>query len=188
MSPITHFFTGWVLANSTSLTRRDRALVTLSALVPDLDGLGILVELLTRNSFHPLLWFTRYHHSLHQLAFAVVISLLAFALSEQRWKTALLCFLGFHLHLFEDLLGSRGLDGDQWPIPYLAPISPALSLTWRGQWYLNAWPNFVILLALLSVTVYLAWARGYSPLEMVSAGANQEFVRALRKRFPRVAK
>jgi inner membrane protein len=183
MSPVTHFLSGWVLANSVSLSRRDRALVTLSAVVPDVDGLGIVVEALTRNSSHPLPWFSLYHHSLHNLAFAVVIALLACALAEEKWKTALLSFAGFHLHLLEDLLGSRGPDGDQWPIPYLAPFSSALSLSWRGQWYLNAWPNFLITLALLAVTLYLAWARGYSPVEMVSERADREFVAALRRRF-----
>src|ERR1700751_796636 len=164
MSPVTHFLTGWVLANSTALSRRDRALVTWSVVVPDVDGIGIIAELVTRNSSHPLLWFSRYHHSLHNLAFALVISTLAFVLAEQKQKTAVLCFFGFHLHLFEDLLGSRGHDGDQWSIPYLAPLSSAGNLVWRGQWALNAWPNFVITVGLLAVTLYLAWARGYSPL------------------------
>jgi inner membrane protein len=183
MSPVTHFLTGWVLANSTALSRRDRALVTWSAVVPDVDGLGIVAEVLTRNSSHPLLWFSRFHHSLHNFTFAIVVGLLALVLAERRWTTATMCFLGFHLHLFEDLLGSRGPDGDQWPIAYLAPFSSAADLTWRGQWFLNAWPNFLITLALLGMTFYLAWARGYSPLEMVSARADQAFVVALRKRF-----
>jgi len=33
------------------------------------------------------------------------------------------------------------------------------------------------------VTLYLAWARGYSPVEMVSERADREFVAALRRRF-----
>jgi len=79
MSPVTHFLTGWVLANSAGLDRRDRLLVTLSAVVPDIDGLGIVAEVLTRNSQHPLLWFSRYHHRLHNLVFALVIATIAFA-------------------------------------------------------------------------------------------------------------
>jgi inner membrane protein len=55
MSPVTHFLTGWVLANSAALERRDRLLVTLSVVAPDIDGLGIVAEVLTRNSQHPLL-------------------------------------------------------------------------------------------------------------------------------------
>jgi inner membrane protein len=183
MSPVTHFLTGWVFANAANLGRRDRALVTCSVVVPDVDGLGIVAEALTRNSSHPLLWFSRYHHSLHNLAFAVVIVLLVFAVAEQKWKASALCFLGFHLHLFEDWLGSRGPDGDQWAIPYLAPFSRALSLTWQAQWRLNAWPNFVITLVLLGVTFYLAWARRYSLLEMISGRADRELVVALRSRF-----
>src|SRR6266849_6127491 len=58
MSPVTHFFTGWVFANCFDLERRDRALVTLACIAPDLDGLGIIPELLTRNSSHPLVWFS----------------------------------------------------------------------------------------------------------------------------------
>jgi inner membrane protein len=58
MSPVTHFFSGWVLANCANLNRKDRALVTLACVIPDIDGLGIIPEVLTRNSAHPLLWFT----------------------------------------------------------------------------------------------------------------------------------
>jgi membrane-bound metal-dependent hydrolase YbcI (DUF457 family) len=184
VSPVTHFLSGWVLANAANVgSRRDRALVTLSAVVPDVDGLGIIAEVLTRNSSHPLLWFSQYHHALHNLAFAVVVSLLAFVFARERWKTSMLCFLGFHLHLFEDLLGSRGPDGDQWPIPYLAPFSSTWSLTWSGQWGLNAWPNVVLTMALVGVTLYLGWSRGYSPVEMVSERADRELVTALRRRF-----
>ena len=149
MSPVTHFFTGWTLANVLPLGRWDRALVTWSAVVPDVDGLGIVAEMATRHSSHPLLWFSRYHHSLHNLAFAAIVAGLGFALAEKKWITTAGCLLGFHLHLLEDLLGSRGPDGDQWPIPYLAPFSHALQWTWHGQWNLNAWPNFAITLALL---------------------------------------
>ena len=161
--------------------------MTLAAVVPDIDGLGIIAEVLTRNSPHPLLWFSRYHHALHNLAFAVVVAMVAFVLARERWRTSALCFVAFHLHLFEDLLGSRGPDGDQWPIPYLAPFSPALSLTWHGQWALNAWPNFAITIALVGVTLYLAWSRGYSPVEMVSERTDREFVAALWRRFGKAA-
>jgi inner membrane protein len=188
VSPVTHFLSGWVLANAANIgNRRDRALVTLAAVIPDVDGLGIVAEILTRNSAHPLLWFSRYHHSLHNLTFALAVSALAFVVAREKWKTAALCFLGFHLHLFEDLAGSRGPDGDQWPVPYLAPFSSALSLSWHGQWSLNAWPNFVITLVLVGVTLYLAWSRGYSPAEMVSERADRELVAALRSRFGKFA-
>jgi len=185
MSPVTHFFTGWVLANCARLDRRERALVTLACVVPDLDGLGIIPELLTRNSTHPLLWFSLYHHSLHNLGFALVVAVLSSLLATQRWKTALLACLSFHIHLLEDLLGSRGPDGYQWPISYLRPFSSAWQWTWQGQWALNAWPNAAITLGLLVATFYLTWRNGFSPLEIFSQRADAAYMRAFRYRFPR---
>jgi inner membrane protein len=184
VSPVTHFFSGWVLAATTELNRRNRVLVTMSAVVPDVDGLGALPEFLTRNTSHPLFWFSQYHHSLHTLVFAVVVSVFAAALARQaRWKTALLCCIGFHLHLLADLLASRGPDGDQWPIAYFAPFS-SVQFAWSGQWMLNAWPNFAITIALAIATLYLAWLKGYSPVAMVSRDADSALVRALRQRLP----
>lgn len=150
MSPVTHFLAGWVVAGATSLRRREKAAIVAAAVVPDLDGLGAIPELLTRNSAHPLLWFSQYHHALHTLVFALVVTLAAFLLSvsmnstfgpniqghfiaSRPWTTALLAFVSFHLHLLCDLAGSRGPDGDSWPIPYLSPFSSALHLTWQGQ-------------------------------------------------------
>jgi hypothetical protein len=55
LSPITHFLHGWALAQFLE-DRRDRAIVTIAAVIPDLDGFGVVPELLTRNSPHPLLF------------------------------------------------------------------------------------------------------------------------------------
>lgn len=186
MSPITHFFMGWVVANAVpSLSKRDRAFVTWASVVPDIDGLGIVAEKLTQNSRHRLYWWSDYHHVLgHNLGFALLVSMIAAIFVNQKIKTTLLVFLSFHLHLLADLIGARGPDGDQWPIPYLLPFSNRLQLTWSGQWALNAWPNEVITAVLIGITVWLAWRRGFSPLEMFSSKADGIFVAALRKRFP----
>src|SRR5205085_7477523 len=166
------------------LDRRERALVVCASVIPDVDGLGAIPELLTRNSNHPVLWFSQYHHALHTLFFALIVTAAAFLSSKHRSKTALLVFLSFHLHLFCDLIGARGPDRYQWPIPYLFPFSNALQLTWRHQWALNAWPNVAITVALLSATLWLAWRKGVSPLEFVSKHADKAVVDALRARFP----
>ena len=186
MSPITHFFMGWAVANSApSLGKRDRALVTWASVVPDLDGLGIIADRLTRNSSHPLNWWGDYHHTLgHNLGFVIVVVAIAAIFATQRVKTTLLVLLSFHLHLLADLAGARGPNGDQWPIPYLLPFSKQLQLTWSGQWALNAWPNFVITGVLIGMMFIFARQRGFSPLEMVSSKVDDIFVRALRTRFP----
>jgi hypothetical protein len=200
MSPITHFFAGWLVAGATSLRRREKALVVAAGMAPDLDGLGILPETLTRHSSHPLLWFSEHHHSLHTLTFALGVTVIAWLLSasgnftlgpkiqgrpvETRpWTTALLCFLSFHLHLLGDLVGSRSPDGYQWPIPYFAPFSQSVQLTWHGQWVLNAWPNFVITTAFLVLTIWIAGKYAYSPLDLLSAKANQRIVAVVRARM-----
>jgi hypothetical protein len=207
MSPITHFFAGWLLASvspvgrPTTLTRREKALVVAAAVVPDLDGFGIVPELLTRNTSHPLLWFSQYHHSLHTLAFALLCTLAAYIIAgpmvgftfgpviqgrrlpTHPWLTAFLVFLSFHLHLLCDLLGARGPDGDQWPIPYLKPFSNSVQFTWHGQWALNAWQNFAITGLLLLATFWIAWKYGSSPVELVSERGNGKFVQSVRERL-----
>jgi LexA-binding, inner membrane-associated putative hydrolase len=205
MSPVTHFFAGWLVAAAADLTglgplsRREKALIVAAAVAPDLDGLGIIPELLTRHSSHPLLWFSQYHHSLHTLAFALVLSALAFviagplagfawgpairgrSLPTHPWLTAALVCVSFHLHLLCDLLGSRGPDGYQWPVPYLKPFSNAMPWTWHGQWALNGWQNFVITGVLLAATLWIAWRFETSPLELFSAPANRALTRTLRR-------
>lgn len=173
-----------MVANSTQFDRRERAAVALAGVIPDLDGLGVVAEVLTRNTSHPLTWFSEYHHSLHNLTFALAVAVATFLISARRWKTAALAFLSFHLHLFCDLIGARGPDGYQWPIPYLLPFSRAWEWSWEGQWALNAWPNFALTFVLLGAAFYLAWRRGFSPLEILSVAADRAFVRTLRKRFP----
>jgi hypothetical protein len=85
MSPVTHFLSGWVLANAGPLNRRERAAVTLAAVVPDIDGVGVIAEILTRNSAHRLLWFSEYHHVLHNLLFGLIVAGVAGAVATKRW-------------------------------------------------------------------------------------------------------
>jgi len=189
VSPITHFFMGWAVANTVpSLTPRERAMVTWAGVIPDIDGLGIIPEKLTQHSAHPLTWWSDYHHVLgHNLGFALVVSVLAAILATHKGKTAVLVFLSFHLHLLADLVGARGPDGDQWPIPYLLPFSDRWQLTWSHQWALNAWPNVVITATLIVLAIVLAWRRGFSPVELFSQKADRIVVSTLRKRFGNTA-
>ena len=185
MNPVTHLLLGWTVANvDTSLSRKERTAITLAGVAPDLDGLGLAAEMLTRGSKHELLWWTNYHHTaLHNISFAALVAIVAFLGTERRWRATLLALISFHMHLLGDLLGARGPDNDHWPIPYLMPFSDRWQWIWDGQWELNAWPNVVVTGVLLVFMFYLAWKRGYSPLEMVSQQADQVFVTALRNRF-----
>jgi len=185
MSPVTHFLSGWVVANATALDRRERIAVTVASVAPDIDGLGLVPELITRNSAHPLLWFSEYHHALHTLWFAVVVSALTASVATRRWKAAGLAFLAFHLHLLCDLVGSRGPDGYTWPIPYLRPFSDRWQWNWQGQWALNSWENLTITLVLLAITLAIIQRYGRSPVELFSSRADRIVVAAIRYRLSR---
>ena len=187
MSPVTHFFIGWLTANTVQVERRERALITVAGIIPDADGLVIVGDFLAGRSTDRLeLWGT-YHHVLgHNIGFAALVMTAAFLLARRRRTiTALLAGISFHLHLLGDLLGSRGPDGDQWPIPYLLPFSRDWQWIWEGQWVLNSWQNLLITIMVMGTSFYLAWKSGYSPLEMVSTKADKGFITALRKRFGR---
>jgi hypothetical protein len=185
VSPVTHLLAGWIVANSANLNRRERAVVTIAGVIPDADGFGLVAEIATRNSAHPLMWWSEYHHVLgHNIGFGLLVTAAGYAFATRRRLTASLVFVSFHLHLLGDLVGARGPDGEQWPIPYLSPFSVAWQWTWSGQWALNGWPNLVITAMALSATLHLAWKRGYSPLELVSSRADRTFVETLRRRFP----
>ena len=186
MNPITHFLLSWGVANTLpNSTKRDRLIITLAGMAPDFDGVGLVAEVITRDSSHPLRWWTDYHHILgHNVAAAAVVTVIAALAARTRLQTALLACLAFHLHLLCDVAGARGPDGDQWPIPYLLPFSSAVNWTWQGQWALNAWPNVMITLAAILATLLLARRRGYSPLEFLSPKADRILIETLRKRFP----
>lgn len=188
MNLITHVLAGWCIAESApGIGNRERAIILIASLSPDIDGLGIVAELITRNTSQPLLWFFEYHHLLaHNLPFAAFAAVAgAIAARTRPLVVGALAFTAVHLHLLGDLAGSRGPDGYQWPIPYLFPFQSAMQLSWSGQWALNAWQNIVITAFLLATTFVVAVRRGYSPVVLFSPEADRKVVATLRSRFSR---
>ena len=183
----THFLAGWLVGVSQrDLTARELGAIAFAGVAPDLDGLPLLVDkigaLLGRETFY----YERWHHVLaHNLGAALVFSAIVAALARRgrRVRVALFAFLSVHLHLFFDLIGSKGADGSHWPIPYLSPFSQAWQLQWSGQWMFNSWQNTTIVAVLLVLTVWTAWKYGRSPVVLVSQKADEQVVAALRVRF-----
>lgn len=171
MNPIVHAELSW-LAGVRLTDRRDRVLVTLAGVVPDVDGLS-------------LAWgvdsYARWHHVLtHGLVAAVVVALVFGALARRRLVVGALSFAAFHLHLLCDLAGS----GPGWPITYLAPFSRAETM-WSGQWNLASWQNSVIGLAATLVVLACALPFGRTIVELFSVKADLKVVATLRARFGR---
>jgi hypothetical protein len=44
MSPATHLFASWLIAARNTTNRRDCRLVALAGILPDVDGLGLLID------------------------------------------------------------------------------------------------------------------------------------------------
>ena len=185
MNPATHFLAGWLIANADHLERRDRALVTLAAVIPDVDGLGILSDIASKDQGVGLVFYGQYHHVLaHNVFFGLLLAAAAYVLSKKKGLTTFLVLLGFHIHLLGDLLSGRGPDGTIWTISYLFPVLTDVQLSWSGQWELNAWPNVVVTATALLLTLYLSWRRGFSPMNIFSVKADEAVVATLRNRFP----
>jgi hypothetical protein len=189
MSPVTHFLTGWVLANAVDLNRRDRAIVTIAAVAPDVDGVGNSSRNTNASFSAPLaLVFglsPRITHSPRITRFAlrslcVCVRIPHLNAQVDIGKPSLRCFPSPPARRS---CGSRGPDGFIWPIPYLFPFSNRWIWTWGGQWKLDAWPNIALTIVLLCVTVWIAVKRGVSPVDIFAPTADRSVVVALRRRF-----
>ena len=186
MSPITHLLVGWVALERQQASRRDKALVVLAGLSPDLDGIGIVVDFATRALGLPETDYYQAAHRIYGHGFpaALVVAAFCAALGDRKLPVALGAFIAVHLHFLGDILGSRGTTAeDLWGIWYFAPFSLAWPIVWPGQWPLVGWQNMGI------TAIFIAWAAwrstrtGYSPLVLASPRADAGLVAVFRKWF-----
>jgi hypothetical protein len=171
VNPIVHAELSWLAAQSLP-DLRDRRLVLLAGVAPDLDGLSIVAGVES---------FGRWHHALtHGITAALLVAALCGLAARRRMATALLALAAFHLHLLCDLAGS----GSGWSIAYLWPWSPR-EWMWSGAWELNAWPNQVIGLLATLACLATALPLGRTIAEVVSARIDGLVVETVRRRFAR---
>lgn len=171
MNPIVHAELSWLGAQKLT-DRRDRVLVTLGGVLPDLDGLTLL-------GGEDL--YGQWHHVLtHGLWSALAISTALALLAKRKLAVFGLAFAAFHLHLLCDLLGS----GPGWPIYYLWPLNRD-QLFWSGQWDLASWQNSVIGMGATLAVLACALPLGRTAVELFSVKVDAKVVATLRKRFSR---
>lgn len=169
MNPIIHAELGWLVAQPLR-HRRDRILVTVAAIAPDVDGLTLLAGEAA---------YARWHHVVaHGFVAAGVTAVVVALFARERAKAALLSLMAFHLHLLCDLAGS----GPDWPILYSWPFS-VTEWSWEGQWDLASWQNSVIGMAVTLTALLVALVARRTPVELFSVTADQKVVETLRKRF-----
>ena len=184
MNPETHLLASWVIGAIATDNERDCRLVALAGFLPDLDGLGLLVDAANRAlGGRKTFFYEHYHHYLlHGLVGGILLTMLLTYFSRRKWRVALLTFLVFHLHLLCDLVGSRGPDPvDLWPLFYFGPFTKDPMWIWKGQWPLDAWPNRLLTVALFAWALWLAVGRGYSFVGVFSRRLDKVFVEVLRK-------
>jgi inner membrane protein len=169
VNPIVHAELSWLGAQGLP-TRRDRVLVTLGGVLPDLDGLSLVAG-------EDL--YAKWHHVLtHGFASALVISGLLALFATRRLAVFALALAAFHLHLLCDLLGS----GPGWPLYYFWPFS-RLEWSWDGQWDLASWQNSLIGLAATLAVLACAVPFNRTAVELFSLEADAKVVDAIRRRF-----
>lgn len=185
MSPITHLLASWIIAAKTTNNQRDCRLVSLAGVLPDLDGLGMAVDL-AKNALHGTdnyYYYQEYHHWwTHGVFGAVLVSCALACFARQRGRVLLLCLLVFHLHLLCDLLGSRGPErGDLWPVYYLGPFSRHWVIYWKWQWRLDGWQNRVISVVLFLWALWMASGREDSVVGVFNRRLDRVVTGILRK-------
>ena len=174
MHPFSHAATGWLISNNLD-KKRDRTLVTVAALVPDIDAL-------------PILWnqqlFSEWHHTFgHNIFCGFGVTIVCTLLAKSKLKTAILTLIAFHSHIFEDLLGS----GKDWPVLYFWPISKhEFSLFPPFQWELVSWQNYSITIVLLFLMGWIGIHKGRTIAELFSERIDSEIVKVLRNRFSKM--
>ena len=191
MSPLTHLVGSWLVATATTNNPRDRKLVTWAGVVPDIDGLGVIPDVVgswisgQACTYH---YYQTYHHVLmHGWPAALVVSILFALYAQQRQRVLLLCLLTFHLHLLCDYFGSRGPEiCDLWPICYSEPLFRHPIWFCKYQWKLDGWQNQTIFIALFFTSLWVAVKRGYSFVEVFSQRLDSVFVGVLRSWYQRI--
>ena len=162
----THIMSGWVVGNYLPFTARERLCCMIAAAIPDIDGLGIVV------SEH---WYTQFHHVVgHNLSFAVVAAAILAALSVRRALGFVTYFGLVHLHLFMDYWGS----GRDWGICYWWPFRSGPGSWWMNPqgWDFFSWQNITAAGILLLWTVWIAYAKRRTPLEVFMPSLDRRLV------------
>jgi hypothetical protein len=190
MSPITHFLAGWAIAEGCVEDRRARLWICLAGVVPDLDGLGIAVDITNGFLGRETHYFFAYHHFLlHGLLGALLIVAIARLAGVVRSKALFVVFLAFHLHLLCDFVGARGPTRDDlWIIHYFGPITYKGSFWWAHQWPLNGWQNMLITVALIAWIIGRAVRNGVSPVSLFNERLERLVIATLRQRWLRISR
>ena len=166
----THILSGWCFANCFPCTPRQRLFAMIAASAADIDGIS-------RAFGEKAYW--DYHHTFgHNVFAACIISAILAAFTRGREISSFLLFVAlFHLHLLMDYYGS----GRDWHIHYRWPMKGWI---WRNPnaWEFYSWQNMVAFGVFLIWTIWIARAKGRTPLEAIMPKLDRELAGLIRRR------
>lgn len=163
-----HAQVGWFMARACKVEARDRKLVALACMLPDVDGLTIL------GGYD--LYFAGHHVWLHSVFAAALFAALMAVFARRRLLVAALSLLGVLLHLLSDGFGLLALAP-------LWPVSTWIFWPNDGRYWVAFVGEVIVPALLIAAQVALARREGTSILELLPARA-EGWVRArLRERF-----
>jgi hypothetical protein len=158
----THILSGWCIANCFRCTPRQRLFAMIAASAADVDGISIVFGYDA---------YMDYHHTFgHNVFAACIVSAVLAAFTKGREISSFFLFVAlFHLHFLMDYYGS----GRDWHIHYIWPMK---SWVWRNPdaWDLYSWQNMVAFGVLLVWTIWIARAKGRTPLEAIMPKLDRE--------------
>jgi len=168
------------------LSKRDRILVTVAGVFPDLDGLGAVPDLSSKyvQGRETYVYSTCHHSLLHGLPAAIALTAVGGLVGANRLRVATMSFIAVHLHMLFDLVGSRGpAKHGVWPILHLEPFAGAGTVSVAWKWQLNAWPIIFLTFVLLALVARSAIVKGYTPIEILGPRHDRVLVEDIRKRW-----
>ncbi len=164
MDPVVHGMLAWLFAIIFIRDVRDRRLVVIAGVIPDIDGIYILysTEL-----------FYLYHHTWgHSFIFALPVAIFLALFGREKRQVFLGALGAFSVHLISDYFGSN------WNIPPLWPISDReyTSATYLSDHVIYDIINPVVTVAALICILIIAYRKEISPIEFISTKLDKKIV------------
>jgi membrane-bound metal-dependent hydrolase YbcI (DUF457 family) len=166
MVPQQHLVLSWVLSNLGYDKRRDRIVATICGVVPDIDGLGIIVDKIRGDGTYNY-YFLWHHKAGHNILFFFILMIITYFICKRKILPVFVGAIAFLTHIFLDLAGSGGPDGSIWALWPLWPFSEyRVSVSW--QWSLNDWRNTLIAAVFIVIMIIIGSKKNRSVLEVFS--------------------
>jgi inner membrane protein len=179
MAPQQHLVLSWVLSNLNYDKRRDRIVATICGVIPDVDGLGIVIDKILGDGsyYYYFLW---HRKGLHGAVGLLAVGIAAYLICRRKLLPTLVAALTYTTHILFDLVGSAGPDGGIWPMYPLWPFSKyEMTVSW--QWSLNDWKNTVIAGVFILIMIIIAAKKNRTCLEVVSPRLDRYCIETVRR-------